>query len=159
MSQEMNQLVDSILCSNIGKRYIALCEFASVNLFSLLVLAMRIWIGKIFWYSGLAKFSDIKGAIFLFENEYRVPFINPEIATYLAMSTELIMPFFIVVGLFSRLFAIPLLFMTIIIEFTYLDSVEHLYWGFLTGTIILYGPGKLSIDYLVYHKMAVSPAK
>lgn len=148
----INNSISKTCYSKVGECYLSLCNFASLYMFSILVLFMRLWISKVFWYSGLAKFSDIKGAVFLFENEYKVPFINPEIATYLAMATELAMPCFIIIGLFSRLAGIPLIIMTLIIQFTYFDSTEHLYWGFIIGTIILYGPGKISIDHLIYLK-------
>lgn len=143
----------TICFSRIAKCYLKLCSFASEYLFSILVLLMRIWIGKVFWYSGLAKFSDIKGALFLFKNEYKVPLLNPEVATYLAMVTELTMPCLIITGLGSRLASLPLLVMTAVIQFTYFNSVEHLYWSFLLGIVVLYGPGKISLDHLIYRQV------
>jgi putative oxidoreductase len=54
----------------------------------LLVLGMRIWMARIFWYSGLTKISSWQGTVFLFKNEYKVPVIPPEIAAYMATTFE-----------------------------------------------------------------------
>lgn len=114
----------------------------------LLVLFIRISIAEIFLYSGLTKISNIEATIYLFKYEYKVPFISHELAAYLTLITELSMPIFLVFGLFTRLAAIPLLFMTAVIEFTYMQLPEHMYWALLLGVIVLYGPSKLSLDYL-----------
>ena len=98
--------------------YFKLSNFAAVYVFSLLVLFMRIWIAKIFWYSGLTKISSFDSTIYLFEYEYKVPLISPEIAAYLATTIELSMPSFLVLGLFSRLACLPLIAMTLVIQLT-----------------------------------------
>ena len=82
---------------------------------------------RVFWYSGLTKISSFDSTIYLFEYEYKVPVIPPEIAAYLATITELSMPVFLILGLFSRLACLPLIAMTLVIQFTYLELVEHLY--------------------------------
>ncbi|CAF2028552.1 unnamed protein product [Rotaria magnacalcarata] len=120
----------------------SLSNFAAVYVFSLLVLFMRIWIAKIFWYSGLTKISSFDSTIYLFEYEYKVPLISPEIAAYLATTIELSMPSFLVLGLFSRLACLPLIAMTLVIQLTYLELPEHLYWLFLLSTVLLYGPAQ-----------------
>ena len=113
---------------------------------SFFLLAARIWMANIFFKSGKTKFANMDNTIYLFEYEYAVPIIPVYIAAILATATEISMPILLTIGLATRLAAIPLLFMTAIIQFTYLDLTEHLYWALLLGTIILYGPGKYSID-------------
>ncbi|HJK86286.1 MAG TPA: DoxX family protein [Candidatus Megaira endosymbiont of Nemacystus decipiens] len=110
---------------------------------------MRFWIARIFWYSGVQKFHNWSSTLALFKYEYRVPFITPDIAAFLAASAELTIPPLLVIGLASRLAAIPLLIMTMVIQFTYLDLIDHLYWALLLCTIIFYGPGRYSLDYII----------
>ena len=71
------------------------------------------------------------------------------------------MPVFLVLGLASRLAALPLIGMTLVIQFVLAadpayDNVEHFYWLFLLGMIVIRGPGVLSLDYLIKRKVSVS---
>jgi putative oxidoreductase len=113
---------------------------------SLLMLCIRCFMAQVFFYSGLAKISNWSGTVFLFQNEYKVPIIPPEIAAYLAAGIELTCPILLVLGLFTRLAALPMLAMAVVIQLTYLSQVDHLYWMMLLLTIIFYGAGKISLD-------------
>lgn len=145
----MMQLINKIQDGLVGRCYIAATRFSDKYLFSLLVLFIRIWMARVFWYSGLTKISSWQTTLYLFEYEYKVPIIPIEIAASLATATELTMPFFLVLGFMTRLAAIPLIFMVAVIQFTYLDLIEHLYWAVLLATIVFYGPGRYSIDCLI----------
>ena len=145
-------MIQQIHNSSIGKIYFATTKFTHYHLFPLLVLFMRIWMAKIFWYSGLTKIASWQSTIYLFKYEYAVPVIPPELAAILATVTELSAPGLLTLGFMTRLAAIPMLCMTAVIQFTYLDLNEHLYWAVLLGTIILYGPGKYSLDRLLCGK-------
>lgn len=145
----MIPLLEKLYYSKLWLFYAKLTNLATHHAFPLLVFLIRIQIAQIFWYSGLTKISSMTATIYLFEYEYKVPFVSPEIAAYLSAATEISMPLFLVIGLFTRLAALPLLFMTAVIEFTYLQLPEHIYWAFLLGVIIVYGPGKFSLDHLL----------
>lgn len=145
----MMQLIYKIQDSLLGKAYIAAIRFSDKYLFSLLVLFIRVWMARIFWYSGLTKISSWQTTIYLFKYEYKVPIIPIEIAASFATATELTMPFFLVLGLMTRLAVVPLICMTAVIQFTYLDLIEHLYWAVLLATIAFYGPGRYSVDGLI----------
>jgi len=121
----------------------------------LLQLALRLWIARVFFYSGLTKIQDWDTTVLLFESEYQVPLLPPEIAALLGTTFELAMPVLLVVGLVTRLAALPLLVMSMVIQFalgsvnpTY-DSVEHVYWMFLLLSIVVHGPGRLSLDHVI----------
>ncbi len=146
-------IVRKLQTSIIGRLYCCFTYCASKYLFSLLVLFMRVWMAKIFFYSGLSKLSSWDTTLLLFKHEYMVPIIPPEIAALMATATELTAPILLVIGFMSRLAAIPMLCMVAVIQFTYLDLIEHLYWAVLLGTIILYGPGRLSLDCLICCKI------
>jgi putative oxidoreductase len=118
-------------------------------------LAIRIWIGLVFFRSGLEKAKDWDATVFLFREEYRLPLLPPEPATALGMATEFTMPILLFLGLAARLAAMPLIVMTCVIQFVLgasmpaYDSVEHYYWLFLLTAIVVRGPGKLSLDHLI----------
>jgi putative oxidoreductase len=117
-------------------------------------LLVRIWVAIIFFKSGLTKLDDFETTIFLFAEEYKVPFIPPELAAYSGTLFELICPILLVLGLGSRVAALPLLAMTAVIQFTYLDHLQHYYWGILLAGIIFHGAGKWSLDYLVKQRIS-----
>jgi putative oxidoreductase len=124
----------------------------------IMLLIMRLWMARIFWYSGLVKISDWQSTIALFQYEYKVPIINPELAAYMATMTELTCPILLTLGIATRFATIPMLIMTAVIQLTYFNSNEHFYWAMLLGTILCLGPGKISLDYWVRRKIAM-PAK
>lgn len=118
-------------------------------------LAVRVWMAQVFFMSGRTKIADWDTTVYLFEEEYKVPVLPPEIAAYIGTTFELLMPVFLVVGLFSRAAALPLIGMACVIQFVLgsanpdYDSVEHIYWLFLLVGIVIRGPGPLSLDHLI----------
>ncbi len=115
----------------------------------LLLLSIRLWMAKIFWQAGMTKITDWNSTIMLFKYEYNVPFLPPEWAALFATSFELVCPILLVIGLMSRLATLPMLAMTVVIQFTYLDLTEHYYWGMLLLTILCCGAGRLSLDGMI----------
>ena len=47
-------------------------------------LLLRCWVAYAFWVSGLTKIQTWDSTLYLFENEYNVPLLPPELAAYLA---------------------------------------------------------------------------
>lgn len=139
--------------NEIARYYIRFTEHFQDIAFPVLLLLMRLWMAKIFFFSGLTKISNWDAALFLFENEYKVPLIPSDIAAYLSAFNELVFPVLLVVGLATRFATIPLLVMTLVIQFTYEMSLEHFYWGFLLITLLICGPGKISMDYWIKRKL------
>lgn len=154
----MITLLKSLQESTFGKLYLSSTNFAQKYLFSFLLLFMRIWVAQIFWYSGLTKIFSWQSTIYLFKYEYKVPFFSPEIAALLGTGVELSAPLLLVIGLMTRIAALPILVMTAVIDFTYLSVEDHMYWATLLGVIILYGPGPLSVDYLIQRKLTIPSA-
>jgi putative oxidoreductase len=114
-----------------------------------LLLIIRLWMANIFWNAGVVKISDWQTTLALFQQEYKVPFIQPDIAAYLTAAVELSCPVLLVLGVATRLATLPMIVMILVIQFTYLNSNEHLYWLMLLGTLLCFGPGRLSLDYLL----------
>jgi putative oxidoreductase len=124
-------------------------------------LAVRVWIGLVFFRSGLEKAKDWESTLFLFQEEYKLPILPPELAAGLGMATELAMPVLLFIGLASRLAALPLIGMTLVIQFVLgaadpaYNSTEHYYWLFLLLMIVVRGPGVLSADHLIAKRLGV----
>lgn len=81
------------------------------------LLFMRLWVALAFWQAGLVKVADPMGTQYLFENMYHVPLLSPDFAAVLGTWIELIVPWFIALGLLGRPFAL-FLFVYNIIAFT-----------------------------------------
>jgi putative oxidoreductase len=98
---------------------------------------------------GWPKLSD--SAIALFKDEYKLPLLPPELAAPLAATAEHVFPLLILFGLATRLSALALLGMTLVIEiFVYPDAYAvHGTWAAVLLYLIARGPGPLSIDHLI----------
>jgi putative oxidoreductase len=119
-----------------------------------IALAARVFPAAVFWQSGQTKitgFSLKPSAIVLFEDEYRLPLIDPEIAATAAAVAEHVFPVLLVIGLASRFSAMALLLMTAVIEvFVYPDAwPTHGVWATCFLIVIARGPGLLSLDHLI----------
>lgn len=130
----------------------------------LTLLFMRIWVALAFWQAGLVKIADPASTQYLFESMYHVPLLPAAIAAVLATWIELIVPWFIALGLFGRLSAL-FLFVYNIIAFTSFPGLwphgfwnglfstsafaDHKIWGLMLLPVIAWGPGRLSLDALV----------
>jgi putative oxidoreductase len=123
---------------------------------ALIQLAMRIAVGAVFFNSGLLKINSWEFAIKLFEDEYKVPFIDPVWAARLAAFNELTFPVRLVLGLATRLATLPLLGMILVIQtLVYPQAwVDHLLWGSILVFLLSRGPGAISLDALIERRFA-----
>lgn len=118
----------------------------------LLALVNRIAIAAIFFFSGRTKVEGFltltDSAYSLFREEYKLPLVPPEIAAHLAAYAEHFFPLLLVIGLFTRLSALALLAMTLVIQvFVYPDAwPTHLSWAGLLLYLVARGAGPLSLD-------------
>jgi putative oxidoreductase len=117
---------------------------------SIIQLAMRIGVGAVFFNAGLLKYNSWEFTVKLFEDEYKVPLLDPAVAARLAMVQELTLPLLLFLGLATRLATLPLLGMIAVIQtFVYPNAwTEHLVWSSILLFLLTRGPGALSIDYL-----------
>lgn len=118
----------------------------------LLALVSRVAIAAIFFLSGRTKVDGLltvnDTAYTLFRDEYRLPLIAPELAAHLAAYAEHVFPMLLVLGLLTRLSALALLGMTVVIQcFVYPDAwPTHLAWAGLLLYLAGRGAGLLSLD-------------
>ncbi|HEY1143697.1 MAG TPA: DoxX family protein [Sphingomicrobium sp.] len=118
----------------------------------LLPLVQRLGIAAVFFQSGRTKVEGIftltDSTFYLFQTEYRLPFIAPIPAAYIAAASEHIFPILLVLGLFTRVSALALFIMTLTIEiFVYPDAwPTHLSWAAILLPLIARGGGRFSLD-------------
>ena len=123
----------------------------------LLDLGIRLWVANVFWKSGLTKIASWDNTVLLFENEYQVPLLSPEVAAALGTFTELVFPVLLVLGLGGRFAAFVLFVFNYIAVISYPDLnpaglKDHLYWGILLLVPLFHGPGKISVDHFIKRK-------
>jgi putative oxidoreductase len=118
---------------------------------AIIELAMRVGVASVFFKSGLTKIASWEPTVALFELEYQVPLLPPELAAMLATATELACPVLIALGLGARLGATALLGMTAVIQiFVYPGNwSEHLLWASILAHVLTRGAGKISFDRLI----------
>ncbi len=122
---------------------------------ALLSAAIRVFIGWQFLKAGLTKIADWESTVELFRSEYEVPLLAPQLAAVMGTAGELILPVLLFIGLFSRPAALGLFMVNVIAVISYPQLFEftcpaaindHFYWGALLLVLILFGPGRLSLD-------------
>ncbi|ROL82672.1 DoxX family protein [Pseudomonas chlororaphis] len=135
---------------------------------SLIAFLARFSIAAVFWKSGQTKVEGLAIDLFsgtfelgmprladstipLFQSEYQVPLLSPELAAHLAAFAEHLFPLLLLVGFATRFSALALLGMTLTIQlFVYPDAYPtHGTWAAVLLYLMARGPGKLSIDHLI----------
>ncbi|MFQ3278269.1 MAG: putative oxidoreductase [Colwellia sp.] len=115
------------------------------------LLSARLYVAWVFFAAGLTKLRDWDSTLFLFEEEYSVPFIPFELAAYLGTAGELILPVLLVLGIASRFSALGLSVVNIVAVISLSEIApaalySHVIWGLLLLQIVLFSAGKLSLD-------------
>jgi putative oxidoreductase len=119
---------------------------------SLLLLVQRLGVAAIFFLSGRTKvegwFTLTDGTFELFRTDYALPLIPAVAAAWVATISEHLFSILLAFGLFTRVSAVALLGMTLVIEiFVYPDAwPTHLSWAGLMLPLIAWGGGKFSLD-------------
>jgi len=128
--------------------------------YSLVALVARVAVASVFWRSGQTKvegFLQIKdNTFFLFREEYKVPLLPPDLAAYLSTVAEHVFPVLLIVGLASRLSALGLMVMTLVIQlFVYPGAyATHGTWAAVLLYLMARGPGMLSVDHWLASRRA-----
>jgi putative oxidoreductase len=127
--------------------------------YSALAIPLRFAVATVFWNSGTTKLASWDTTLALFADEYRLPLLPPEIAAPMAASIELTTPVLLILGLFTRGAAFVLLGMTTVIEvFVYPQAwPTHIQWAAMLFVLICRGPGRVSLDHLIWPRLGLSP--
>lgn len=114
-------------------------------------LGARYFVGAAFFRSGLTKIADWDTTLALFADEYHVPLLPTHVAAVAGTFGELFFPVLLVFGLFGRFAAISLFVVNIVAvlslsEIAPVALEQHYLWGTLLFALVLWGPGKWSVD-------------
>jgi putative oxidoreductase len=120
-----------------------------------LALAVPFWKSGILKWNGFLQLNDT--AVYLFTDEFKLhlpggpyDFPAPAAMAFLSGCGEIIFPVLLVLGLGTRFAALGLLFMTCIVELSVPDGWPiHITWAAMALAIMAWGPGRLSIDYVL----------
>ncbi|MFT5506792.1 MAG: putative oxidoreductase [Gammaproteobacteria bacterium] len=125
---------------------------ASLQVF--LLLFFRIYVGWVFFSSGMWKYNNWEQNLAVFEYEYAVPLLHYETAAYLATFGELVFPLFLFAGLGTRFAAIAITGINIVAVVSYYATLSkgagialHQLYGAMLLVTIVYGGGMLSVDH------------
>jgi putative oxidoreductase len=125
---------------------------------SLAQLALRFGLAVPFWRSGMSKWdgflqlNDVAILLFTSELKLHLPggpydFPAPTVLAFVVACAEILLPALLVLGLATRVAALGLLAMTIVIQLTVPDGWPiHLTWAAMALAVITWGAGRLSLD-------------
>jgi putative oxidoreductase len=130
-----------------------------------LLLALRLYWGWQFFGDGKGKLLHLNDVAGYFGHDLHIPF--PYFNAWLASATECFGGLLLLVGLGSRLVALPLMFTMIIAYLTAeIDKVKHIFSDpdkFVTADpflyllasviILVFGPGVFSLDWLIARRL------
>lgn len=144
---------------NLISRLNALAERATAPLQSLLLLGTRIYVSWQFLVSGWLKLQDWDTTLFLFQEEYRTPVLSPTVAAVAGTFGEIVFPLLLIAGLLGRYSAAGLFAVNVMAVVSYAHVLlgegfeaalaQHYLWGFMLLVLVVFGPGRWSLDHLL----------
>jgi len=122
-------------------------------------LAARAYVAQIFFLSGLTKIRDWETTLALFADEYHVPLLPPAWAAVAGTAGELLLPVLLVLGLGGRFAALGLSVVNVVAVISLQEIApaalqQHQFWGSLLLALLLWGPGRWSLDALWWRRLA-----
>jgi putative oxidoreductase len=143
--------------------------------YALVALGLRLIMARVFFLSGQSKIdgprsipirpgigdleftvilpAEIKDATFrMFEAQYAGLPISPTVTAYLFTYAEFVLPICLVLGFATRLSALVLLVMTVLLQIYVMPGmlwVAHIYWAAILLVLMTVGPGAISLDALI----------
>lgn len=120
-------------------------------------LAARLYVAQVFFAAGLSKLRDWETTLALFENEYAVPLLPTDLAAVLGTGGEIVLPVLLALGLAGRFAAAGLSVVNIVAvvslaEIAPAALAQHQLWGVLLAVLLLWGPGRWSVDALLLRR-------
>lgn len=117
----------------------------------LALLAARWHVAQVFFLSGLTKLRDWDTTLALFTDEYQVPWLPPAWAALAGTTGELVLPVLLLLGLGGRFAALGLSVVNAVAVLSLAElppaaAQQHLFWGCLLLGLLLWGPGRWSLD-------------
>ena len=96
-------------------------------------------------------------SVLLFSTEFKLhlpggpyDFPAPGVMAFIVGSAEILLPVLLVLGLATRLSALALLLMTLVVQLTVPHGWPfHITWAAMALGIMAWGPGRIAIDHLI----------
>ena len=117
----------------------------------LAALLARLYVAQVFFASGLTKINDWSVTLALFQDEYQVPLLPPQLAAVLGTTGELELPVLLALGLGGRFAALGLSVMNVVAVLSLAEVApaalqQHVFWGSLLAGVAIYGVGPWALD-------------
>ncbi len=114
-------------------------------------LLARVYVAEAFFKSGLTKLRDWDTTLALFQDEYKVPLLPPELAAVMGTAGELVLPVLLLLGLGGRLGALGLSVVNTVAVLSLAEIApaalqQHITWGVLLAGLAVFGSGHWSLD-------------
>lgn len=127
-------------------------------------LGLRLWMGWTFFTAGKARITGWGGQEYLFTEIHPLPVLPAKVWAIVTTAAELVLPVLLVLGLVTRLPALGLLAMAMVIQFVLGDATVgenlkgepikiahaiHYAWMVALGYLAIRGGSTLSVDRLL----------
>jgi putative oxidoreductase len=127
-------------------------------------LVARLYIANVFFSAGWNKISDWETTLYLFQEEYQVPLLSPELAAWLGTGGELVLSVLLVLGLFTRFAASGLFVLNIVAVISYYAALkdspaaiqDHLQWGIILALLMVTRVRQLTLDHLLVRRLVAA---
>ncbi len=111
----------------------------------------RAYVAEAFFKSGLTKLRDWDITLALFQDEYKVPLLPPEVAAVMGTAGELVLPVLLLLGLGGRVGALGLSVVNVVAVLSLAEIApaalqQHITWGVLLAALALFGSGRWTLD-------------
>ena len=122
------------------------------------LLAARLYVAQAFFLSGLTKLRDWDTTLALFADEYQVPLLPVPVAAFAGTAAELVLPVLLALGLGGRFAAAGLSVVNVVAVISLAEIApvalqQHQFWGSLLLALVLWGPGRWSMDALLHKRL------
>ncbi len=126
-------------------------DCVAVALQPLFALAIRLYVFRVFFLSGLTKLRSWDSTLYLFSNEYHVPVLPPAVAAVMGAGGELIFSVMLLLGWQGRFAAVGLFVVNLVAVMSYpgLEPVmikDHVLWAVLIAFLFFHGVGRWSLQ-------------
>jgi putative oxidoreductase len=117
-----------------------------------LCLLGRMYVAQAFFLSGLTKLRDWDTTLALFNDEYHVPFLPPELAAVMGTCGEVALPVLLVLGLGGRFAALGLSVVNVVAVLSLSEIApaalqQHVSWGIVSAALAVFGSCRWALDH------------
>jgi len=136
---------------NTIRRLLGLLDTAATASQPLVALAVRLYLFRVFFLSGLTKLRSWDSTLYLFSNEYHVPVLPPAVAAVMGAGGELLFPVLLLAGWQGRFAAAGLFVVNLVAVLSYPDLEpvmikDHVLWAVLIAYLFAHGVGRWSVQ-------------